>query len=239
MFNFFKKKKPPTATPPASFAPPSFAQAGRAQYSREQILPRVKHLNFLEALKEVMARCEQAGGDPTAQAPVVRPLVGDLLVSYSFDTPTQFISVSNQAMQELGLTLEELDRIAVENLWQALGENIAIQDLVYLEAVRTGNNLEACALLLPELWNQLANRYQGAPIVAVPDRNTIYSMDSGRSVTVEDSTLSAPQILDLMCDTALRLKADATVHGLSDGIFTWRDGTWHVIGTLDDHAEAL
>ena len=63
MFGFFKKKQLPE--PDAS-----------------QIVPRIKHTNFLQALREM-----GTGPDDT---PVTEPLVADLLVTYAFDLPDMF-----------------------------------------------------------------------------------------------------------------------------------------------------
>ena len=227
MFNLFKKKPPPTSS--------TESKPGTAS----QIVPRIKHINFLVAVKPVLAQLAAAGGDPTTQAPVTRPLVGDLIVSYSFDTPTQFISVTHQSMDDLGLNADSLHEVAINNLLTLVGSSVTVQDLHLYQAIATGGDLEACLLLLPALWETLSKKFSGELLAVVPSRNTILFMDSHHQVQAGGSTLSAMQILDLMCSAASATRKESTNHGLSENILAWRNSSWQACGTLSSHSSSL
>jgi len=49
----------------------------------QQLVPRIKHVNFRKALQE--------RGLPEEHLPATTPLCGELLVSYTFDLPEQFV----------------------------------------------------------------------------------------------------------------------------------------------------
>jgi hypothetical protein len=227
MFDLFKKK------PQRTFSTES--KPGAAS----QIVPRIKHIDFLVAVKPVLAQLAAAGGDPITRAPITRPLVGDLIVSYSFDTPTQFISVTHQDMHDLGLNADSLHEVAVNNLLNFVGSSVTVQDLHLYQAIAMGGDLEASSLLIPALWNSLSMKFSGELLAVVPSRNTVLFMDSRHQVQAGGNTLSAMQVLDLMCAVALDTRKDSTNHGLSENVLAWRNSSWQACGTLSSHSSSL
>lgn len=227
MFSLFNKK-PQTTIKPGSKPGTPF-----------QIVPRIKHINFLAAIKPMLAQLAAAGGDPTTQAPVTRPLVGDLIVSYSFDTPTQFISVTHQSMHDLGLNPDSLHDAAITNLLNVIGNRVTVQYLHLYQAIATGGDLEACSLLLPILWESLSKEFGGELLAVVPNRNTVLFMDSRHQVQAGGSTLPARQILDLMCSAASATRKESANHALSEHILAWRNSSWQACGTLNSHSLSL
>src|SRR5690348_17243288 len=81
-----------------------------------QIVPRIKTLGFLEALKPALANIARMGGDAEAQTPVSQPLAGDLLVTYALNTPTQFVAINYEIMKKRGLDLVSLHGAAMRSL---------------------------------------------------------------------------------------------------------------------------
>src|SRR5437588_6133583 len=75
---------------------------------RSTIVPRIKHTNYLKAVKE-------AGAAPH-EYPVTQPFVADLMITYAFDMPGLFPAVSAHDLRELALTQDELHEIAMANL---------------------------------------------------------------------------------------------------------------------------
>jgi hypothetical protein len=226
LFNKRNKGKPDSPSEPQPALP--------------QIVPRIKTLAFLEALKPALANIERMGGDAAAQTPVSQPLAGDLLVTYSLDTPTQFISVNYDTMKKCGLDPVSLHGVAMRSLRAVYdSKGITLQDLAVYKAIVLGDDLEACALLLPELWNSLASSFKGVPIVVVPSRNAVYLMDSRAEVATGGKTFGADVILNLMCSAAAKARDAAHTHGLSENVFAWVKEKWEVRGTLGNHANAL
>jgi uncharacterized protein YtpQ (UPF0354 family) len=206
-----------------------------------RIFPRIKHASFLDAVQPLLDRIEALGGNREAQTPVAFPLAGDagLLVTYAIDEPAQFVSLTQERMDELGLDAHELHALAVENLIQKAGPNIGTQDLVMYKVLVTGDDFEACALLLPGLWEALSEGFEGELLAVVPSRNTVYFMDSGAKRELAGQQLTARTMLDLMCATAADIKVQAREHGLSDKVIALTPNGWQIRGTFEDHATAL
>jgi uncharacterized protein YtpQ (UPF0354 family) len=206
-----------------------------------RIYPRIKHASFLDAVQPMLDRIEALGGSREAQTPVAFPLAGDagLLVTYAIDEPTQFISLTQERMDELGLDAQALCVLAVENLVQKALPNVGAQDLVMYQALVTGDDFEACMLLLPGLWEVLSEGFEGELLAVVPSRNTVYFMDSRAKCDLAGQHLTPRTRLDLMCATAADIKVQAREHGLSDKVMALTPAGWQSRGTFEDHAMAL
>ncbi len=184
-------------------------EAEEAELSPSLIVPRIKHANFLAAMSEIVHEDEDA--------PVVEPLVGDLLITYAFDLPTAFRMMRAQDLSQLGITLAELRLIAIHNLKKQLGE-IEVQGDPPLVNVVVGNNHEACLLLVDELWESLADDIPPEIVVGVPTRDVVL-------VTTTASTKGGLELLRQATRTAHERES---THALSLNLMVQRKGKWEV-----------
>jgi uncharacterized protein YtpQ (UPF0354 family) len=195
MFGIFKKKEP--AKPDASL-----------------IVPRVKHVNFLAALRDI-------GTGPT-DTPITEPLVGDLIVTYAFDLPETFQMVCPHDCQRLGLESGQLRAIAVANLRKQIG-NVGREGEPPLLKMVVGGNLEACLLLLDEIWQLLAGKIPPEIVVGVPSRDVLL-------VTTTASTKGG---LQMLCDAVREAHGRETTHALTQRLLVRRGDKWEVFeGTV-------
>lgn len=190
MFGLFKKKSP--VKPIAS-----------------QIVPRIKHRNFLEAV----ASTEMEDADK----PVTEPLVGDLLVTYAFDLPDTFLMVRRGDLAEINVAASDLREIAIENLRARVGEGGYLGDPPVLR-IALGDNYDACALLYDDLWTMLGEKIPKELIVGVPHRDVVL-------LTTTASTQGGLEQIRTMVDD---LHAQDEVHGLTRDLFVRRDGSWEI-----------
>src|ERR1700722_19265296 len=155
MFGLFKKN-PVAVEPDASL-----------------IVPRIKHTNFLVALRDIVKN----EGD----APHTEPFVADLLITYAFDLPETFQMVRVRDVQRLCLSPEQLRATAIANLQQQLG-NIGREGEPPVMKMVVGNNLEACVLLVDEIWQSLADKIPPEILVGAPTRDILFvsSTESGK-----------------------------------------------------------
>lgn len=166
----------------------------------------------------------------------------DLQVTYAIhsstpcDPPTPLTS---RCLMALGLDPQALHEQALHNLLRKAGPNIATQDLTAYKVLVTGDDLEASMLLLPELWASLSQGFKGELIATVPSQNALYYMDSGATLTIAGVVIETAAMLELMCLSAARVKAEAGVHGLSDKVLALTPEGWKVRGTLHAHASVL
>ena len=152
MFGLFKKK------------PEAAATAVRQPLDPSLIVPRIKHTNFLAILRDKIKNEDSL--------PATEPLVADLLVTYAFDLPESFQMVRVADVRQMGLSPEQLRATAIANLKAQLG-NIGRAGEPPLLKVVTGNNLEACVLLVDDFWAGLAGKIPPEVVVGVPTRDVL------------------------------------------------------------------
>jgi len=191
MFGLFKKK-PEAAEPDASL-----------------IVPRIKHTNFLVALRDIVKKEDDM--------PVTEPLVADLLITYAFDLPETFQMVCARDAQRLGLSPEQLRGAAVTNLKKQLG-NIGREGEPPLLKMVVGNNLEACLLLVDGIWQSLATKIPPEIVVGVPTRDVLL-------VTTSASTKGG---LQLLRDAVREAHGRESTHALSLQLLARRGDKWEV-----------
>ena len=218
MFGLFSSKKPrPVHLDPST------------------IIPRIKHVKLLEIPEPVLACVEQHNLDAELQLPVTRPLAGDLLVSYVLSLPDVYQFVSRQNMLELKLDAESIHQLALGNLGRLLPE-VRVQDLVFCKAILTNQHLEACSLLLTNIWDQLSREIAGDLLMAVPAQESVVFTGSQFSFSEEGGP---DKCIDLMCSFAKQVRTEEPGAALSDCIFAWIDGKWVVRGDIDNPLSAL
>ena len=193
MFGLFKKK--PTAT----------GQPNEAL----TIVPRIKHTNFLVTLRGIVKNEDDM--------PVTEPLVGDLLVTYAFDLPETFKMFCGRDLKRLGWSQDELRATAVANLRQQLGEIQWAGEPPVLQAF-TGNDLEACVLLLDEVWDSLVSHVPPEILAGVPTRD----------VLLVGSTKSGESGITTLRESIKTARTGNNTHWLTEHLLVRREGRWVV-----------
>lgn len=191
MFGLFRKKQ--TALEPTA----------------DQIVPRIKHLNFLKTVKEITAKQPEA-------TPLTRPLVADLLVTYAFDLPAAFLMVREMDRQRLDLSLDQIHSTALANLQKQL-PLVRQGGKAPLVRLSVGNNLDACLLLIDEIWQKASAIVPGTLVVSVPSRDIVLLTSS-----------ESEQGLNAMRQISKETREREPVHGLSEQLLTWANGKWSV-----------
>lgn len=191
---FLKRLKQARSTPPA---PPV----------QETLVPRIKHLNFLKAL--------EAHGVPREQWPVTTPLCGELLVSYAFDQPEQFVFATPPLLQQAGIAMDQLPHLAQQNLAREMPQPQLLRQHGYI-SVQTGGDLEATLLVLDRFWDQLSASEDADFVVVVPRRECLLLCDARDA--------QACQRISTEASHGLRQQPD--VHALSQQRMVRRQGRW-------------
>lgn len=174
--------------------------------SADKLVPRIHHQASLPE------------GEPFRQA-----LVGDLVLVYTDGSQL----LARAQLAELGLTDQGLLELAVENLSRLLtsltgqvvsGAKFGLEEEgPVFTSLKVGQDLEACLLLLPHVWNELAARGTGELVVGVPGRDRIM-------FTSSDNIVGQMAMRKLM-EAAYE---HAGAHALSQQLFVWRDNAWQV-----------
>lgn len=192
MFGFLKKKP----------------QAVEQPKDSSLIVPRIKHTNFLAAVRGRITNEDDM--------PATEPLVGDLLVTYAFDLPEAFQMVRVRDIKQLGLSPEQLRAAAVVNLTQQVG-NIGRQGEPPLVQVVTGNNLKACVLLLDDFWQVLSGKIPPEIVVGVPTRDVLVV-----------TTTASKSGLPMLRDAVKTARSGDSTHWLTEQLLVRRAHKWEV-----------
>jgi uncharacterized protein YtpQ (UPF0354 family) len=108
---------------------------------------------------------------------VIRPFIGQLLISYLVDQGDLFQYVQHRHLDAAGFTEDRLHRHALRNLGlrAAAGEvRIALQGSI--AAVFFDGNLESSLILLDPLWPHIANRLGAAELLAAAPARDILAV---------------------------------------------------------------
>ena len=195
MFGFFgKKSREPTAA---------------------EIVPRIKHVNFLTAVKDLTA------ADPVSM-PLTEPFAADLLITYAFDMGSEVRMFREIDRRRLALSLEQVRARSLENLQQQLGQ-VQQHSQPPVLGLSVGNHLEACLLLIDDIWRNVAGRIPGDIVAAVPSRDVLVLTSS-----------ESNDGLALLRDIARRVREQEPVHGLSEFLLTWRNGKWESFSSVQE-----
>lgn len=174
------------------------------------LVPRIKHAHFLAAVAGIPG----IGPD---DMPLTEPLAGDLLVTYALDMPGAFRMLRGGDMRKMGLTPGEVHAAAMANLRRQVTriEQAGESPLLILA---TGGDMEACLLLMDEVWDVYAEKVPGDLVVAVPARNAVF-------VTGSKSEAG----LQVVRATAAQVFKDAGNHALCADLLVRRTGRWRVL----------
>ncbi|WP_232834449.1 DUF1444 domain-containing protein [Rhodoferax ferrireducens] len=213
--NWFGKRKTTGAS--AGTAPPP-----PPPYRADNVTLRIKHTDFLKAL--------QAHGVPPEQMPVTRPLCGDLLVSYAFDTPDQFVMATPPLLAQAGVSLVDMEALVQANFKGMFSAQLMTKsNRAGLMQVRTGQDLEAVMLVFDSFWSDhVKSQVKGDIVVCAPRRNVLLIADTAVAGTLEalreEATLAFHQTRD--------------AHALSLQMMQWTDAGWVLHAPVNTGAPA-
>ena len=118
---------------------------------------------------------------------------------------------------QMGLSPEQLRATAIANLKQQLGTIGRAGEPPLLKVV-TGNNLEACVLLVDDFWAGLAGKIPPEIVVGVPTRDILL-------VTTSASTQGGVQMLR---DAVKEAQTGDNTHWLTKHLLVRRADKWEV-----------
>ena len=143
--------------------------------ARGRIMPRIQPVKIFEHLsRELVAHV---------------PLVNDTVIVFVSDLPHMTVSITTEQVMRWGLTLEEVDELARENLENYVPE-LEMQVIESKEGGRAvilgeQDGYDAARLLLGDLYARLAPRLGGDFYVATPARDMFVAMSQGPSTFID------------------------------------------------------
>ncbi len=155
--------------------PEDFADASH------DIRPRIWTRSTFEQLR---LRQQIEGGKPIDWP--LEPIGEHLYLSLVYDLPESVRSISNEDLENWGVTFWEAREIAIHNLADSKFVYASVGDELY--ASNTGDSYDATRLILTELFEEF--KIEGQAIVMVPNRDTLL-------VTGSESEVGQKMMLEL------------------------------------------
>lgn len=176
------------------------SQPDTASFTQDQILPRLQHIDFVQA-------------NPDFQ---YLPFAGNLVVTYVVDFPTHTSSLHAEDMTAQSLSLADVQTIAIDNL-------IAASQSMTIEGSTSGiyylafdGFYENALMLDSEMWDNITTQL-GPLAVTVPTRDLVMFVPRDDAALVRSMTSIRDQALS---DSA---------YTISEQMFTWDAGQWVVL----------
>lgn len=190
----------------------SMFKKNRTQYGNDfsgPIFPRIKTPLFLRAISQVSGVTED-------QMPVAAELAGDLLLTFAIDIGPSFVAVTHAEMAKRNLNIESMYAEALKNAGP-LFSHMQIKTNGTIHQIETGNDMEACSMLIASLWNDIEKDIGDAPIAIFPHRNAAFF--SGKNT---------PGGLSGLQEILTEVDFNET-HALSESVFIWNGSGWNVL----------
>lgn len=157
---------------------PRMQRGGSFDQFRAQILPMLKHPDFVEESRRLVPE----------KALVFRPFVVGLQIAYVVDEPRTLRYINTADLAVWGTTGAELDRIARANLIaRTPGSNrIAVgEGASRLFIYNTGDNYDATRILLLEQMREMAQQVSGRLVVGIPNRDFLIAFGDSDAQRLE------------------------------------------------------
>ena len=108
---------------------------------------------------------------PAESSPLFKEIAGDLLCFYGVDNGDSFVLL-NKSQLPANVSLDDLDKIAKENLLGDVQKNLQLQKTNFGAIGFTcGGNHEAALILLPEIWSIIKGKLGENVVFGVPSKD--------------------------------------------------------------------
>ena len=151
-------------------------------------------------------------------APVNRPFVGSLLTTYVVDVGVGLRFVSEDELNGMALTVDELHEQAVRNLAAYVDQqHLRTPEYHDIRPLLLDGNFEVSLMFLDELWNRFESQFGERSILAVAPTRDILACCPASS---QAGRAQLSQLIDRVWP--------AGDHRLTRDFYRRVDGTWHL-----------
>lgn len=172
------------------------------------IVPRIKNKLFLDAIKDL-------GDDSDKSMPIAHGLFGDLILTYAIDVEDSYIALSQTSAEEFNINTDDLLKKAAPNALSALSQ-IQMFSKNKLFQLSCPDNMIACSVLFPALWDQIESEAGGAVVIGVPHRDAVFY-----TLANDQKGINELKTLVDQCDFN-------ETHALSKNLYTRHEESWKV-----------
>ena len=142
--------------------------------------------------------------------------VGELYLMLVADLGQSMAVVTNAQLEEAVIEPQQALLVALQNLANSLGDVQLHGDR--LRMFQAGGNYEASLLLLGSIWEQLAEKMQGAPVAVPLARDLLVFTDGGD-----------PEAVAELRAFIARTREEGLSYAISEAILEWNGGGWRLL----------
>jgi uncharacterized protein YtpQ (UPF0354 family) len=168
---------------------------------RGLVLPVIRHESYLNLDTDVSL--------------ITDPFVGDMRVFYVLDWPNRTEFMSQEHLDLMELTRDELRELALQNLAMRV-DRVALRQMDEMVLVGFDGNYETSLLLLDSMWRRFTDESGGILTAAAPARDVLVYTSSSR-----------PEAIATLQDIADRF-AEEGGYAISSRLIEWVDGHWRL-----------
>jgi uncharacterized protein YtpQ (UPF0354 family) len=143
-----------------------------------KIVPRVKNSNYLNVIQNVTNGVEES-------IPVTEPLVGDLVLTYAIDLGESYVALSKSSAKDFNVSMDNVRQTAEVNALSSL-KGIQVNPHGKVFELACSDNMMACSILFPALWDQIEGEIGGPVIIGVPHRDTVLYAHADDKEAIEE-----------------------------------------------------
>jgi uncharacterized protein YtpQ (UPF0354 family) len=170
-------------------------------------LPRIKNIQMLDYLQSMQEMTEDS-------MPLCQSLVGDLILTFALDMGDSYMTVSKGVCDQHNISLDDLPDLALSNAVELL-RDIKVHTDGTIYELQVGHDMEACTILFPSLWAQIAENFESDVLAIFPHRNHVFYAPSN-SEQGKVALLEMLQQTDFSNDT----------HALSKKLYLFSQQEW-------------
>lgn len=170
-------------------------------------LPRIKNIQMLDFLQSMQEMTEDS-------MPLCQSLVGDLILIFALDMGDSYMTVSKGVCDQYNIALDDLPDLALSNAVELL-RDIKVHTDGNIYELEVGHDMEACTILFPSLWQQIADSFESDILAIFPHRNHVFYAPSD-SEEGKAALLEMLQQTDFINDT----------HALSQKLYLFSQQEW-------------
>lgn len=147
---------------------------------------------------------------------ITKQICADLKLFYVLDNDNGYEFIQEQHLNSVNINSNQLHEIAMHNFQDLISKKMRNQNNDDAIWFFVDGNLEACLMLVDEIWEQVQNFIKDDVVVCVPARDIIFATGANKTKVINDFSEKAKEILN------------SGDHPLSKNWFIRNENKWEV-----------
>ncbi len=152
---------------------------------------------------------------------ITKNICGDLVCFYVLDNQNGYEYIQENHLKSVNINAEQLHEIAMSNYQRLISKQMRNQNNDDAIWFFVDGNLEACLILVDEIWDQVYIFLKEDVVVCVPARDIIFATGASKTNVISDFSEKAREILN------------SGDHPLSKNWFIRKNNRWEIFKQIE------